>query len=561
MFRQNVAVQRANVKTISSFAFFRPMNVYTIFENAARCWPQHTAIVDGEARVTFAQLLAEVEAQAADLHRRGLRAGHRVLVFVPMSIDLYRIVLAIFKIGATAVFLDEWVSWRRMDLCAQLADCQGFVAPWWVRVLAFFSGPLRRIPVVFSPVASASRGIFSFKKKATPSAAPTASGFSFFKKKATPSVATAPGGDAAALITFTTGSTGTPKAALRSHAFLREQFEALREEINPQPGDVDMTVLPIVLLINLGAGATSVIARFKAARPDALRPDHIFEQIKKHRVVRITASPYFVRRLAEYLLAHPAGQSAADSVRQIFTGGAPVFPAEAQLLVRAWPHTDLRIAYGSTEAEPISLISTHEVAALDTQRLMAGLPVGQVYHKAQVRIIDIRDEPIQLLDNESLVGLPDGQVGEIVVAGLHVLRTYFNNPEAWQRNKIKQSDGTLWHRTGDSGWLEADGCLHLMGRCATLFEWRGRMICPFLYEAWLQARAGVVLATVLHHDERIFFVLECTPDADQTALRAAIGTLDFEGYEVIFLKKMPRDPRHHSKIEYGKLRALLDDMG
>ncbi|NJM17110.1 MAG: hypothetical protein HC896_18550 [Bacteroidales bacterium] len=73
---------------------------------------------------------------------------------------------------------------------------------------------------------------------------------------------------ATALITFTTGSTGTPKAADRSHAFLKEQFNALLDEIKPSANDVDMPVLPIVLFVNLGVGCTSVIADFNVAEPN-----------------------------------------------------------------------------------------------------------------------------------------------------------------------------------------------------------------------------------------------------------------------------------------------------
>src|SRR5690606_4325072 len=100
----------------------------------------------------------------------------------------------------------------------------------------------------------------------------------------------------AALVTFTTGSTGVPKAALRTHGFLYEQFKALEAEIDAKPADVDMSVLPIILLINLAVGSTSVIADFNPAKPTRMQPRKIANQLRSHRVTRLVASPYLVKR-------------------------------------------------------------------------------------------------------------------------------------------------------------------------------------------------------------------------------------------------------------------------
>ena len=87
-------------------------------------------------------------------------------------------------------------------------------------------------------------------------------------------------GGTPALITFTTGSTGTPKAALRSHVFLNEQFKALLHEIQPKPTDIDMPILPIVLFVNLGVGCTSIIADYKQTKPNNLDPKKIINQLQ-----------------------------------------------------------------------------------------------------------------------------------------------------------------------------------------------------------------------------------------------------------------------------------------
>jgi olefin beta-lactone synthetase len=356
--------------------------------------------------------------------------------------------------------------------------------------------------------------------------------------------------DHAALITFTTGSTGTPKAALRSHDFLRRQFDVLREELNPQPGEVNMTVLPIVLLINLGAGAGSVIAKFKASKPDTLDAGAVVRQLVQYKVQRLTASPFFIRRVAEYCIAQNAQ---VPELKAIFTGGAPVFPAEAAVFTRAFQRTNIQIAYGSTEAEPISLIPAVEVALNVEKAQPEALPVGQVNTHIDLKIIPITDEPIDWTTDKPLQTLPEGEIGEIIVAGPHVLASYYNNPEALRRQKIYAPDGSVWHRTGDSGFLKDGDQLFLTGRCASLFMHHGRLICPFLFESWLQQLSGVTIGTVLSHQGKMLFCIELKPNADAEQIKQAIKALDILDVEIRVIPKIPRDPRHHSKIDYGKL--------
>ena len=104
------------------------------------------------------------------------------------------------------------------------------------------------------------------------------------------------------------------------------------DEVDPKVEDIDMPVLPIVLFVNLGVGCTSVIADFKMTKPELINVSLIAEQIRKNKVNRITASPFFIRKLSEYAIQEGTEFS---QVEKIFTGGAPVFPNEA-LLYLTW---------------------------------------------------------------------------------------------------------------------------------------------------------------------------------------------------------------------------------
>jgi acyl-CoA synthetase (AMP-forming)/AMP-acid ligase II len=503
------------------------LNITQLFFESAKIYPDKPAIIENELTVTFSELAKQVHDTAAYFQKKGIQKGDRVLVFVPMSIDLYRIVLALFHMGAVAVFVDEWVNKKRMDECCKVANCKAFIGTFKARLLVLFSTELKKIQI---------RSGTHYSKTSTP-----------LKIEATYE-------NDEALITFTTGSTGIPKAARRTHGFLQEQFKALIETINPQPDDVDMPVLPIVLLMNLGVGCTSVIARLKAGKPQAMDPGKVMDQLIRFRVTRMIASPFFVKKIARYALKE---KITIPSLKKIVTGGAPVFPAEAAIYAAAFPESSVDIVYGSTEAEPISSIPAKELISIKEAGLVKGLRVGKLYGNAQVKIIEIKDEPLTCNTTQEFdkLELAAGKIGEIIVAGPHVLKEYLNNETALKRNKIFM-DTTCWHRTGDSGYLEG-GELYLTGRCATLIVKPTKIITPFMYENYFQSIQGVEMGTILHIHTKIIAVLETATSADQEMIRAKLNQEHDLFDEICFIKKMPRDPRHFSKIDYVVLSKQI----
>ena len=507
----------------------RQFNITELFLSASARYPDKVAIASKRSQISFAQLCDDMKRTACYFAAKGIKKGDRVLVFVPMGIDLYRIVLALFYMGATVVFLDEWTNRRRLDLCCQIADCNAFVGTWKAHLLRLFSPEIRKIPIKLTMRFQADNGFFlSDTEPQDP-----------------------------ALITFTTGSTGIPKAALRTHGFLLEQFRALEDKIQAHHSDVDMSVLPIVLLINLGIGSTSIIADFKSSKPTKMNARRIIDQLEVHRVSRIVASPYFIKRLAEEMKSNPR---ALPHLRSIFTGGAPVFQKEARLFTQAFGDKEIKIVYGSTEAEPISSIDAHQIAEENiAYRNDTGLCVGRPYWATQVKIIKITDQllfditPAQL----NVMECQEGEWGEIIVAGPHVLSAYFKNETALRKTKIF-TEGVYWHRTGDSGYLK-EGVLYLTGRCQTLIPSGSTYISPFVVENYLQFIHGVSLGTILNiNGQLIAFVELENRRVQRRPVEKAIRSLPLCIDKVHFCK-LPRDPRHHSKIEYNKLLSLTNE--
>ena len=501
------------------------MNIVRYFTESAGKFPENIALICGDQSMDYASLDEAVKQTAGWLEAQGINKGDRVLVFVPMSLDLYRIVLALFYLGSVAVFLDEWVGWKRLKQCGRMAECKAMIGIPKARLLAFFSSEMRRIPIKL--------GL----------------GRKYEKYPAAKLCETTT--DDPALITFTTGSTGNPKAAWRTHGFLNEQFKALIKLIEPEPGEVDMPTLPIVLLCNLGVGATSVIADFKPSKPDQLQPERILKQIHQHGVERLTTSPFFMHALADYGLEK--GKK-IDGIKKIFTGGAPVFPEEVKKGAAVFSKAAIQVVYGSTEAEPISTVEGDQLSARKPFE-EKGLLVGATDPIIKIKIIAISDEPIGPFNSQEWQSkaLADGAIGEIVVAGPHVLKEYLNSPEAMRQNKV-DVDGEIWHRTGDAGFLKS-GDLFLTGRCNRMIKHQDEWGSPFLWEGHLKQLSNLSGGTVLKVREQLCLVLEGSnldPDLENQ-LREKLP-----GLNRIFLKqRLPRDPRHHSKFDYQKIESWV----
>src|SRR5262249_46134035 len=167
-----------------------------------------------------------------------------------------------------------------------------------------------------------------------------------------------------ALLTFTTGSTGQPKAAVRSGAFLMAQYRAISAALEPAAGDIDLTTLPMLALANLGWGVTSLIPDADLRRPGDVDPAPIARQIGRWRPNRTIASPALLDRLARFCLAT---RERLDSFDRVFTGGGPVAPRRIDRLRRGAPGARIAAVDGSTEAEPIAPLDWRRGAPADRQ--------------------------------------------------------------------------------------------------------------------------------------------------------------------------------------------------
>ena len=470
------------------------LNLIETFLAQVEARPEAAAIIMPDGRVvSYAELSRASAARAAAYARAGVGAGDVVLIARGVSVELYETLLAVFRLGAVAMFPEPASGLKGLRVAVQAAQPKAMVTVGIGYALRLLIPELRALKLL-PDIDDDAEGVDAAEHLP---------------------------GHAPALITFTSGSTGRPKGIVRSADFLMLQHALLEKLRRTQPEDVDLISLPVFILSNLAAGATSVIPAGKLTRPAQLDGGKLREQIASHKVNRIVAPPAVVARIAEGAVPMPQLQA-------VFTGGGPVFPNLLHAIARAAPSAEVYAVYGSTEAEPIAHLALKDISEADWAAmaggagLLAGSPIAEIK-------VEIRDH-------------------EVFVAGPHVNRGYLDPADDLSTKSIR--DGVLWHRTGDAARIDEHGRLWLLGRR----EAAHGGLFPFAIETAALSWPGVKQAALLAEGAQAKLALAgdglTLPDLQVRA--KAMGDI-----EIVLLKAVPMDSRHNSKADYAKLRKLL----
>lgn len=528
-------------------------NLADILREQARRRPDQSAIIDthrGRTRVTtFAELEMRVAQAAALLWAEGLRPGDTVLVLQPMSAELYIALIAVFRSGLTAMFVDPSAGLTQVERCCALTQPQGFIGSARAHLLRVLAPSVGRIPRKFVIGARFIPGAIPWRRA----------------DQMTPReeiVACAP--DAPALLTFTSGSTGQPKAMLRSHRFLLAQHDVLQRNFIADAdtsGNVSMTTLPVFVLADLASGMTSLLPPGNLRKPGSIDPAPVVANILRHQPRQACASPAFWERIAEWCQRQQLTMSSLDT---IYTGGAPVFPRLLDTLHACAPQAEIVAVYGSTEAEPIAHIARGDFLSGDSvaMRSGAGLLAGSPIPEIALRILPDRwGTPLGLYSRDEFesICLPANQPGEIVVSGAHVGAGYVGGIGDAE-TKIRVGEA-IWHRTGDAGYLDAHGRLWLLGRCSARIEDTHGTVYPFSVEAAASAHPAIRRsAMVAWRGQRLLLIEPAYSlyDGEPDILKQSLAWAHLDAIRVI--QRIPVDRRHNAKVDYPALAKLLERM-
>lgn len=454
----------------------RPRRVASVL-GFAPAWGERAHIIQGEQTLSFAQFHAAVQAKAHLLAQQGLQAGQRAFIVGWNSPTWIVNFWACLQRGAVPVLANAW--WSEQELEQGLA----LIQPDLVLVDESASA---RMPAGW-PLATWAADL---QAQAAPAA------FALSQDE-----------EASALIIFTSGTSGQPKAVVLNHRALLARLHMTLQVTRKLPHQIDRSAHDITLLTGplFHVGGMQTLMRalivgdtlvLSSGRYD---PADVLALIEQHQIKRWNAVPTMVSRL----LDHPdLTRRNLSSLKSISIGGAPVHKELMQRIRQGLPGVSPRIptGYGLTENGGQA---TASAGSEDLDKLgSTGRPMPCVE-------ISFRMHP----------GLPDG---EILLRSPTQMSGYFG---------LTQSpiDAEGWLHTGDLGHLDDKGHLWITGRSKDMIIRGGENIAPAAVEQALMTLPGVSDAAVFgvpHTDlgEEVMAVV-----VSQTALDAQLLAQSLHG--------------------------------
>ncbi len=500
------------------------VGVHELFAAQAGRTPGAVAVVQGERTLTYAELDAWAHGLAQHLRRRGVRAGSRVALLLPRSVELVVAELAVLRAGAAYVPLDA--SYPAERTAFMIADSGA-------RLLLSRSGePLAPLPGVDRVDVD------------------TLSGAGAAGVAGELDAAGGLGGEALAYVMYTSGSTGEPKGVMVPHRAITQLVLS--------NGYADLDAEDRVALASNPAFDASTLEVWgpllRGGRIVVVGQEVLLDAPEYGRLLEaagVTAlliTPVLFNHYAQVI------PGALSGLRYVLTGGDRAAPAAYARVLGEGGRVRIYNCYGPTETTTFSLAHGVEVGeAVEGGR---GIPIGRPKGNTRAYVLDGSGAPV-----------PVGVVGELYVGGAGVALGYWGRAgltaEKFVPDGLGGAAGGRLYRTGDLVRWRGEGEVEFVGRNDFQVKVRGFRIELSEIEARLGEHEGVEEAVVVAREEGAGekrLVAYYVGDAGVEALRGHLGDRVAE-YMVpgayVRLAALPRTP--NGKVDRRGLPAPEGD--
>jgi acyl-CoA synthetase (AMP-forming)/AMP-acid ligase II len=420
----------------------------SLLADAATRFADRPAVIDGETRLTYAELLDSARSFGAALIDRGVRAGDRVGIWMPNTAAWIVAALGIFEAGAVLVPVNtrfkgaeagDILSRSRAKVLVTVTD---FLDTDYVALLedGDVSLPeLETIVVASGPVPTAGStkcvGWTEFLIGAN----------SATRAELDRRVASVRRDDPADIL-FTSGTTGRPKGVVQTHGRTLQVATDWVAMTRLTEGDRYLMVNPYFHMFGLKAGILACISAGATMLPEAvLDVDRVLLRVAAEKITVLPGTP----TLHQTILDHPGrGDHDLSSLRVTTIGGADIPVELIRRIHEDLPFSVVVAGYGLTEAG--TAFSTGPGDDFET----IATTVGRPRTGFELRIVDDKGHDV-----------PAGEAGEILLRGPSVMLGYLDDPNA--TTEALSVEG--WLSTGDLGVLTESGCLRIVGRSKDMF--------------------------------------------------------------------------------------------
>ncbi len=459
-----------------------------VMSDTVRERPEHTALIFKGTRVSYARLEQLTNAFGAALVAQGVKKGDRVALLLPNSPQSIIAQLGVWKAGAIACPVNSLYTPRELEHALNEVGAETVVVltPFYDKVKSLQTHTQVRSVIatnIKEYLPTPTRWLFTLlKEKKEGHRIQLQPGDLWWQdlmheqagapRPAVPLACTDP-----AILLFSGGTTGTPKAALGTHHALlmsAMQLHAYGRTALADWDDIITLVMPMFHVYGNMALNTSLVAHWPmAVVPNPRDIDDLLATIAKVRPAVLHGVP----TLFIALLNHPkvkAGKVDFKSMKVCYAGAAPLL-VETKRRFEALTGGSLLDAYGMTETMLAAVVCPVHGAYKEGS---TGIPVPDV----DVKIVDI-DSGQQIL--------PLGEIGEICISAPQVMVGYWGRPE---ETAAMIRDG--WVYTGDLGYLDEDGYLFVVDRKKDLIKPGGFQVWPREVEEVLATHPAVAEASV-----------------------------------------------------------------
>jgi len=471
-----------------------------LFSRQAARNPEAIALIAGDKQVTYREVDDQSTLLAAYLRSLGVRSGTLVGVAMGRTEKLVISLLAILKAGGAYVPLDPNYPQERLSWVVD--DAKIAVLLTTPEANAGLNIDRARITVVdVDDPSSFGNSVNDFSLQGSD--------------------------EDLAYVIYTSGSTGKPKGVMIENRNVVSFFRGMDHAIGCEPGtwlavtSISFDISVLELLWTLTRGFMVVI------HADA-GSDKMAEEIVRHQVTHLQMTP----SLARMLTLDGRNLSALRSLRQLLLGGEAV-PASLIHHLRREFKAQIFNMYGPTETTIWS--TTYQV-----KEIGASVPIGGPIEGTELHILDSEFSPV-----------PNGEVGELFIAGEGVARGYWGRPDLSAERFLTIPNVTPYrlYRTGDLARFLPDGNLEYLGRADYQIKLRGHRIEPGEIEALLEKFPNVVQAVVVLREDRegdtrlvAYLVSKLGTSVEVGALRKALES-ELPEYMVpssfVFLSALP----------------------
>lgn len=466
------------------------MNCIELFDRKSRELGPAVAFATLQgADCTFASLRERIGRVQSTLLKRNFKTGDAVLIATEPSIDLYATVIAVLGLGGSIVLVEPWMPVKRIAEVIRLVRPKIFVTGlfgtfWGMRVKE-----IREIPEWIRPS-------------------------QLMREKNNGLIVSDVDAKSPGIITFTSGTSGTPKGVVREQGYLIEQFNVLKKSLHTdQYRGSDLCIFANWTLLNLAQGKPTVFFPSKwSAKNFAL----LESAANRYKIETLTAGPAFA---AELLKIKPL-----PFLKDVHIGGALTPNALFQKLFNHYPETQFVHVYGSSEVEPVCVVDARESVRHSIQR--------NYFHALYL------GKPIEEIAFEN-------KENGMWVSGPHVCPFYLNNQRENELNKRKDDSGKIWHFMGDRIEIDRENHWWYQGRSQLRSE-------DFLLEQKLYQLLGHDRAFIHRADDKLAVIGENIKKA-WPEIKKKIP--EVESFTEAIIKK---DIRHRARIDR---KATMKKMG